>query len=859
MTAIKLYLACMLAFMGTHIAVAGAPDSVYLFSYATLKNGAHNGLQFAWSRDKQHWVNVANGYGFIKSDYGRWGSQKRMFDPYLLHGADGLWHLVFSVNDTDNAFACASSADLVHWQPQAYPFLPKGHTFNKPIVTYSSAQKQYNITYLNADKQYYQINSTDNRNYSAPKAVPAVASGNTTVQLNNEAQSGQIHRVAWSVVEKLDHAYQANEYRQNLYSENAGQDGQRFKDLKPFTAKITLHPQRAKTISDMLMGVFFEDLNYAADGGLYAELIQNRDFEYTPSDKEGRDRTWTSTHSWSIKGKGATFNIDSVAPVHANNPHYAVLKVTEPGVALANSGYDGIAVKQGQYYDLSVMGHVLNRKPQKVQARLVDPNGKVLATSVINMGAGKWTPYALALKPDADCAQASLELKPMAAGELALDMVSLFPRNTFKGHKNGLRADLAQTVADIHPRFVRFPGGCVAHGDGLANIYRWKNSIGALESRKPQRNLWGYHQSVGLGYFEYFQFCEDIGAQPVPVLAAGVSCQNSATGGAGQQGGIPMDQMDEYIQDVIDLVEYANGPVTSKWGKLRAQAGHPKPFNLKYVGIGNEDLMSEVFEQRFAMIYKAMQKAHPEITVIGTVGPFSEGSDYEKGWEIADRLKVPMVDEHYYQPPGWFIQNQDFYDSYDRSRSKVYLGEYAAHLPGRPSNIEVALTEALYLTSLERNGDVVSMASYAPLLAKEKHTQWTPDLIYFNNTEVKPTVNYYVQQLYGQNAGDRYLPSSIVLSDQRDAVSKRVATSVVVDSRNKYLIIKMVNLLPVSVRSTLEMPDVSLANTTAAMTVLQGEPTEKGARPVSSSIALNKASEVELPAYSFTVLKMKLK
>ncbi|MCK7555702.1 hypothetical protein MKQ70_12020 [Chitinophaga sedimenti] len=284
----------------------------------------------------------------------------------------------------------------------------------------------------------------------------------------------------------------------------------------------------------------------------------------------------------------------------------------------------------------------------------------MLARGTVNAGAN-WKKSQLVLTASAAATDARLELQPLQAGRLQLDMVSLFPQQTFKNQPNGLRADLAQTIADIHPRFVRFPGGCVAHGDGLHNIYQWKNTVGPLESRVPQRNLWGYHQSAGLGYFEYFRYCEDIGAEPLPVLAAGVPCQNSGNHPAlfgGQQGGIPMKDMDAYIQDMLDLVEYANGPVTSKWGKVRAAAGHPKPFNLKYIGIGNEDLISDVFAQRYTMMINAMRKHHPEITIIGTVGPFSEGTDYVEGWKLADSLKVAMVDEHYYQPPGWFIHNQ---------------------------------------------------------------------------------------------------------------------------------------------------------------------------------------------------------
>ncbi|MEO6719533.1 MAG: alpha-L-arabinofuranosidase C-terminal domain-containing protein, partial [Ferruginibacter sp.] len=406
---------------------------------------------------------------------------------------------------------------------------------------------------------------------------------------------------------------------------------------------------------------------------------------------------------------------------------------------------------------------------------------------------------------------------------------------------------------------VRFPGGCVAHGDGLKNIYRWKNTIGPLETRKPQRNLWGYHQTAGLGYFEYFRFCEDIGATPLPVIAAGVPCQNSGVGGAGQQGGIPMNEMDEYVQDILDLVEYANGDITTVWGKKRAEAGHPKPFNLKYIGIGNEDLITDIFEERYTMIHHAMKQAHPEITVIGTVGPNFAGTDYEEGWRIADKLSIAAVDEHYYQSPGWFINNQDFYDKYDRSKSKVYLGEYAAHLPGRPSNIETALAEALYLTALERNGDVVTMSSYAPLLAKEGHTQWKPDLIYFNNAEVKTTTNYEVQKLYGENSGNEYLPVDILISDSKDGVKKRIGISVVRDTKTGDVIVKLINLLPVATNATIDLKGIDIANREAIKTVLTGNPSDADTKPMVSSINVVETLATSLPAYSFTVIRLKTK
>ncbi len=451
---------------------------------------------------------------------------------------------------------------------------------------------------------------------------------------------------------------------------------------------------------------------------------------------------------------------------------------------------------------------------------------------------------------------ARLEIKAVkvASGEqLAVDMVSLFPQKTFRNRKNGLRKDLAQMIADIKPRFVRFPGGCVAHGNGMDNIYNWKHTIGKLEERKPDFNLWGYHQTKGLGYFEYFQYCEDIGAEPLPVLAAGVPCQNSAhnhaTGLAGQQGGIPMEHMDEYVQDVLDLIEWATGDKSTVWGRKRAEAGHPKPFHLKYLGIGNEDLISTAFKERFDMIYKAVKTQYPEITVIGTVGPFYEGSDYEFGWDFASKLEVPMVDEHYYVAPTWMINNQRYYDKYDRNKPKVYLGEYATW----GNTLYNALSEALHLCNVERNADIVSMTSYAPLLAKEGFTQWNPDLIYFNNTDVNPTINYEVQKLFGNYSGEEYIASDLTVDNPSAEIQKRIVQSVVRNKETGNLIVKLVNLLPVE--TTVELSNLKIQGSVIKRTVLRGNPSDKKVVPVSDRW-IPDGNKIILPAYSFVVLEL---
>ncbi len=799
------------AFAAMHETTA-TPDSVSLFAYATRGDDGRSGLRFAWSMDGKHWFEIGQGYGYLRCDYGRWGSQKKMLDPNLKQLPGGEWLCVWKLNDHDG-YGQARSKDLIYWEAQQYP------------------------------------RTTSDFEGTRVKA-----------KIAGHEETGTVSQVPWSVVDGLTRTYERNQYRNSLYGERPVQDKERFAGLKPIKATVTAQPEETKEISDLLMGIFFEDINYSADGGLYAELIQNRDFEYDPSDREG-DKNWNSTHSWKLEGENATFTISTSDPIHPNNPHYAVLKTNQPGAALTNTGFDGIALKAGEKYDFSLFARIPEgSKSGKLLVRLVDADGTVQGETTVTVSSRSWKTYKAVLTAKAS-ADTRLELRPQSAGEIELDMISLFPQNTFKGRKNGLRADLAQTLADMHPRFVRFPGGCVAHGDGLKNIYQWKNTIGPLEARKPARNLWGYHQSMGLGYYEYFQFCEDIGAEPLPVLAAGVPCQNSACHGdlrGGQQGGIPMSEMGAYIQDILDLIEWANGDARkTKWGKIRAESGHPKPFNLKYIGIGNEDLITDVFEERFTMIYLAIKEKYPEIIVVGTVGPFNEGTDYVEGWKLADKLGVPMVDEHYYQSPGWFLHNQDFYDKYDRSKkTKVYLGEYATHIPGRRANMETALTEALYLAALERNGDVVHMSSYAPLLAKDGRTQWNPDLIYFNNREVRPTTGYYVQKLYGQNAGDHYIPSQINLDNQDSRVKLRIGSSIVRDSKTGDVIVKLVNLLPVSIETDVRLPGMDGIQSSATRTVLAGAP-ETTPLPVTDTIEAGTSFKQELPAYSFTVIRLK--
>ena len=628
--------------------------------------------------------------------------------------------------------------------------------------------------------------------------------------------------------------------------------------------QVEINLNKGKEISPLLMGIFYEDLSYAADGGLYAELIENRSFDYSKAEGRG----WDALSFWQLEQRGGEGQLisDSAEPIHPNNPLYLVLGIKNPGegVGVVNHGYAGIPVKRGELYDFSVFARQLSNTETSFTVLLeTKDSSEVLAEAELPVITSSWEKYAVELTPNQTVDDARLVLLAHGKGRIGIDMVSLFPRKTFKGHPNGLRADLAQAIADIKPRFMRFPGGCLVHGDGIDNMYNWKNSIGPVEQRKGQRNIWRYHQSLGLGYFEYFQFCEDIGAEPLPVVPAGVSCQNSGasiTGAWGQgQQCVALDDMPAFIQDVLDLIEWANGPADSEWGARRAAAGHPEPFGLKYLGVGNEDAITPGFEERFEMIYEALKERHPEITVIGTVGPAPDGADYEKGWEIARRLDVPMVDEHCYKDPQWFWDNLSRWDSYDRAGPRVYLGEWAAHDRGKKSTLRAAIAEAAYWTSLERNGDVVSMASYAPLLARHGNTHWTPDLIFFSNTGVYPTISWQVQKVLGICAGDLYLETGV------DA-DGRFTASTVKDSQSGAVFIKLVNGEDRARSVDLRLKGLAAGSQNAAMLVLSGDDPDAVNRgndgadgeilPIPGTLKVRPSFELQLEPNSLTVIRI---
>ncbi|MBN2513950.1 MAG: hypothetical protein JXB18_13515 [Sedimentisphaerales bacterium] len=609
-----------------------------------------------------------------------------------------------------------------------------------------------------------------------------------------------------------------------------------------------------KPISPDLVGVFFEDLNYAADGGLYAELIQNRSFEYSPTEKTD----WHPLKFWELKkygGGDGSIAVANMRPVHRNNPHYALLTIGSPGdgVGIANSGFDGIVLKEGETYEASfwayqafmgqMWGRGDNSKPMPVTLRLETKDGEVLAEAKMEIRGRAWTRYSDKLVPSRTVNDARLVLLAHDTGGLCLDMISLFPEKTFHNRPNGLRPDLAQAIADIKPKFMRFPGGCLVHGQGIHQYYDWKDSIGPVEQRRAGRNLWGYHQTMGLGYFEFFQFCEDIGAKPLPVVTAGVCCQHAGNSPNRGQEGLPLDEMPAYIQDVLDLIEWANGPATSPWGARRAAAGHPEPFGLKYIGVGNEDAITPIFRERFKMIYEVLRQKHPEIIVVGTVGPFASGADYDNGWAFARELKLPMVDEHYYVNPQWFWDNLNRYNTYNRAESKVYVGEYAAHDRGRRNTLRSALAEAAGLTSYERNGDVVVFASYAPLLARRGHTQWTPDMIYFDSTHFYLSANYYVQQIFGQNSGDQYLEATFAPQPPNMLTASSVS-----DSKTGDLIVKIVNGAEEPADISVRLAGISQeASMKAVRTVLTG--------PDANAVNEDGISPVVKPAVSKEIVK----
>ena len=631
-------------------------------------------------------------------------------------------------------------------------------------------------------------------------------------------------------------------------------------------------PAGGKQISNELIGIFFEDISYSADGGLYSELIQNGSFEYNPTERDG----WGPGTEWRFLRPGHSLGqmMPQMAdPIHPNNPTYMRLTVERvghdcdydgwTGVGMRNDGFDGIAVKGGAKYDFSVFLRNGDDKKKDVRIVLVGDQNVVLGEATITAEGKAWKKYTAEITASADYDRANLQILCLETGVLDVDMVSLMPQDTYKGH--GIRRDMAEALEALNPKFMRFPGGCVIHGggDGFWNTYRWKTTIGPKEQRRGLKNTWGYHQSMGLGYYEYFQLCEDMGMQPVPILPCGVSCQGT-NGGWGMknqtQDAVPMSEMDEWLQDALDLIEWANGDVNTTWGKKRAEQGHPEPFNLKYLGIGNEEKITKEFEERFKYMYKVIREKHPEIVIVGTAGPGSHkgNPDFDNGWRIAEEIDLAILDEHYYEQKEYFLDNQHNYDNYPRDRkTKVYLGEYAA----KDRKLQDALAEALYLLGIERNGDVVAMTSYAPLFAKKHHESWNPDLIYFDNTKVYPTCSYYVQQMFGTTDGHYYYGDVATV----EGGDKYQGTSCVLNTEKGELYIKYVNAAGEAKKVNIDMSRFKGINPKATLTSISGQPWQQNyfdgepIQPVTKDLKVSKTMTVTAEPYSCSVIRVKVK
>ncbi|SFS05277.1 alpha-L-arabinofuranosidase C-terminal domain-containing protein [Anaeromicropila populeti] len=520
---------------------------------------------------------------------------------------------------------------------------------------------------------------------------------------------------------------------------------------------------RGIDVSDTLYGLFFEDINFAADGGLYAEMVKNRSFEFQEQYAENG-----ALHGYEAVGD-VELEIMNEGGLNKNNSQYIKINNnTDSKGGITNKGFlEGMFFQKNAKYDFSVY---IKRKDYfgLLTIELLDEANQVVADGKIDLSqkteSADWEKYTLSITAKQDTEKGRLSLLLNSSGTIDIDMVSLFPQNTYKNRKNGLRADLVAMLEELNPSFIRFPGGCIVEGNPLSTAYKWKDTIGDISERKQNLNLWigtkenPYYQTYGLGFYEYFQLCEDLGAKPVPVVNCGMSCQARANG---QTGTLTTDEeLEEYIQDALDLIEFCRGDGTTEWGAKRIEMGHEQPFDMEYLGIGNEQWGEEYFK-RYTQFVKAIREKYPDIQLITTSGPASDGDLYEYAWNCInshnnDEMKFAnLVDEHYYNEPEWFLQHVFRYDTYERENTDVFLGEYAA----KSNTLKAAVAEAAYMTGLERNSDVVKLAAYAPLFGNTLSSQWKPDMIWFNQSSVFGSANYYVQKMFMNNVGDYIVPS----------------------------------------------------------------------------------------------------
>jgi alpha-L-arabinofuranosidase len=534
----------------------------------------------------------------------------------------------------------------------------------------------------------------------------------------------------------------------------------------------------AHPISPRLYGIFFEDINFGGDGGLNAELVKNGSFEFPRPLMGWEEQGATQRVPGGERGaQSADHTVETRTddPAFAANPHYLRISTATGGAGIVNEGFRGMGVRAGERYLFSVHARSARSDAASIRLAFVSADGTELAAADIHDIGNEWSPHTAVLVPVQTDAKAQLAITLSTPGTVELDMVSLCPEKTWKNRPHGLRADLVQMLADLKPAFLRFPGGCIVEGEELASRYQWKNTIGPLPERKLSVNRWNtvfrhrstpdYYQSFGLGFYEFFLLAEDIGAEPLPILNCGMACQFQS----GEL--VPLEELGPYIEDALDLIEFANGPVTSPWGARRAAMGHPEPFGMKLLGVGNEQWDFAYFE-RYEAFARVLKEKHPEIELVSGTGPFPSDPKFRFSWPVLRALGAHIVDEHCYAMPDWFLRAATRYDNYPRTGPKVFMGEYAAQSvditsPDNRNNLRCALAEAAFLTGLERNSDVVVMSSYAPLLGHEDAWQWRPNLIWFDNLNAYATPNYYVQQLFSQHRGDVVLP--VKISDSRPA------------------------------------------------------------------------------------------
>lgn len=632
------------------------------------------------------------------------------------------------------------------------------------------------------------------------------------------------------------------------------------------TKSIIIKVNQPKTeIQPTMWGIFFEDINLAADGGLYAELVKNRSFEFAKP-----------LMGWKILKPDTTAGILIINQQETNPDNPRFIRITRDNetekFGLSNEGFRGMGVKQGMTYHFSVLARPVGNSSIKLRIELVNAKGNAIGRATLVPDGNGWGKYSVDFSSSETEPKARLNIWFEGKGSLDLDMISLFTDDTWKHRPGGLRADLVQLLADLKPGFLRFPGGCIVEGRDLATRYQWKKTVGNINDRQLIINRWNtefkhrptpdYFQSFGLGFFEYFQLAEDIGAEPLPILSCGMACQFNTAELA------PMDQLDPYIQDALDLIEFANGNADSKWGKVRTHMGHPAPFNLKMIGVGNEQWGPQYIE-RYIAFEKAIHAKYPDVKIISGTGPSPDGNFFEYASAELKKLNAQIVDEHYYANPDWFLKNASRYDNYDRNSYKIFAGEYAAQSkftcsPDNENNWLCALSEAAFMTGLERNADVVNLCSYAPLFAHVEGWQWKPDLIWFDNLRSFGTVNYYVQKMFSTNKGTEVLA---MLQENNPLTGQNgLYGSAAFDHKTSEIILKLVNTTNQVQLNNLVLDGANKLSSKGTVIVLKSEDLNRVnsldqptlVSPIEQEITIKgKNLNYKLEPYSFTIIKIK--